>query len=506
MITVLALPAAAAETVTDFHFHRDNVLGTSLDLTVRVPDRAQADAVEKTVLDEAERLRKILSTYDAASEICRAAAADAPVNASPDLLQVLDACEYWRTWSGGAFNAQLGDLVALWSDAAKANRLPDAAALNALCQRMGRPTYRIDKPAATFTRLDGLRLNVDALAKGYIIEKAYAAARKADPAMTGLMLDIGGDIRVWGSAGPAPDTPWIIGIADPKHSQENAPLLARLRLAQGAVASSGHYERYHTIGGKRYSHILDPRTGWPVDRVLGATAVAPDAATADALATLLCVLPPQESLDRVASLRGVECLILGADGRRYASAGWKALEVAEASGGGVPTRQGGGQEPYVVRAPDPFAAPADAWPAGGELTIALTLAKRGPRPYVAIWIESAAGRPVRTLTVWGNEAKYVKKLTNWWRLMGSQKTVVNAVTRASRTAGAYRLAWDGKDDQGRPVPPGEYTVRVESTQEDGPHLELRGAIACGGQPAQVQVPGNKSVTDLSLTYGSGNGK
>ena len=494
---IAAMATVASATIAEFKFHRDDVLGTSMDLTVLAADQARADAAEKAALAEIERLRLILSTHDPASEISRAAASAAPMKVSPELIEVLTLCDQWRVRSAGAFNAQLGDLISLWKNAGKDGRTPpDAAAVAALLPRLAKPMWRIDKAAGTVARLDTLRPDVDGLAKGYIIDKAVDALRKADPTLIGICLDIGGDVRVWGAATPNPGGPWTIGVADPKQPAENAPLLAQLRLAAGAVATSGHYARFHTIGGKRYSHILDPRTGRPAAAVEGATAVAPDAATADALATALCVLPPAEGLRLVRSTPGAACLILGADGKQYVTENWKTMAIPTAS------PAAGKSEIRNPKSEIP-AASGGQWPAGYQVDLSVMLGRRGPRPYVGFWVEDAAGKPVRTLAIWGKNKKYIQKLTAWWAFAGKDAALVAAVSRASRAAGAYTLTWDGKDDRGAPVPPGTYTIRVEAVQESGPHVEARGTITCGAKAAKGRATLSSIVTGMEISYGPG---
>jgi hypothetical protein len=258
-----------------------------------------------------------------------------------------------------------------------------------------------------------------------------------------------------------------------------------------AVATSGNYARYFVIGGKLYGQILDPRTGRPVEDVTGATVVAPDAATADALATILCVLPPADGLRLVATVKGAECFIVSADGKTCTSPGWKTVAVTE---GPLPT-------PAFVAANS-----GEGWPAGHIVSVTLELAMRGKRPYVAVWVEDAAGAPVRTLTVWGNKGKYQKDLQTWWSLYKVRHDVIKAVSRATRRAGRYELAWDGRDDNGRPVKPGSYTIRVEATQEDGPHKRLSGVIACDKAPATVDIPGTALVSSISIAFGPATAK
>src|SRR5262249_39758492 len=149
------------------------------------------------------------------------------------------------------------------------------------------------------------------------------------------------------------------------------------------------------------------RTGRPADNIAGATVIAPDNVTANALATTLCVLTPEEGLKLVASVAGAECLIVAADGGQVRSPGLKLLPV-------VSTRPA----PATPAADDK--PKGDPWPEGYQVTVAVELPKietgKYRRPYVAVWVEDADGKAVRSLTVWGNAAKYQKDLTDWWKI------------------------------------------------------------------------------------------
>ena len=488
---VLVLPAGtpppvkAAPPAVVFHFHHDNILGTSLDLIV-VADRGDdADACEQAVLDEIERLRRILSTYDPQSDISRLDRASGPMSCPPELIEVLRAYEHWHERSGGVLNGQLGGLVRLWKDAEKSGALPDAAALAEVVRQVNRPGWRIDGGRQTVERLSDQPLNVDAIGKGCILGKAATAARAKVPSVRGLLINLGGDLHVWGDGGAA-GAGWPVGVADPRHPEDNSPPLAVLRLRNRAVATSAGYERPYTIAGKRYSHVLDPRTGQPAEGVVSATVVAEDNVTANALATTLCALSPEEGLVLARATPGVECLIVAADGRRLRSDGLKRLEVP------------------VARAADD--KKAGKWPEGYQLTITVqlptpTTGKKIKRPYVAVWVEDADGKPVRSLTVWGNESKYLKDLTAWWKFARDDKDLVKAVTRATRPPGRYQLAWDGTDDKGNPVGQGTYTVVVEVHREHGKHLKQTGTIVCGKDKASAKLEKNAETEETQLTYG-----
>jgi hypothetical protein len=270
-------------------------------------------------------------------------------------------------------------------------------------------------------------------------------------------------------------------VADPSRSFENAPPLAEIALRGGrAVATSAFYERP--------GHILDPRTGRPPGGVRSATAVAHDVSTANAVTTTLCVMSAGEGLRWVRELPGIECLIVGADGTISTSAGWNALLAPRSRG----------QEP----------PPNKNWPEKHQVMIELALAespagkKKYCRPYVAVWIEDSAKKPVRTITVWGTSEKYLRDLTEWWMFAGKDSDLVKSVTRATRKGGTYKLAWDGLDDKGRPLPQGTYTVRIEVHREHGSHIkDMAATLECGMKPATAEIKGNVEVDGVKLKYG-----
>lgn len=449
----LSLAAAAfpAPLPLEFRFRRDHVLGTSFDLTLLAPDPERAEACEQAVLAEIERLRRVLSTWEPLSDLSRLNASDQAVAVPPELLEVLALGEKWRRLSGGAFNMDL------------------------CAGPEHRPAVDLDPARGTARRLSPRPLTVNAVAKGYIIEKAIAAARAAEPGLGAILLDIGGDLGSWGPRS------WRVGLADPRHPEQNALPPENIRLPGGqAVATSAFYERG--------PHIVDPRTGSPAAGALSATAVASDVPTANALATVLCVLGPEEGLRLASRIPGAECLVIAADGTRHSSAGWAALALPR------PPEQEVKQNPN--------------WPEKFQVTLELALAEAPPgkkyrRPYVAVWIEDGSKMPVRTIAVWGTSDKYLKDLTEWWSFGSKDRDLVKAVTRATRNGGKYTLAWDGMDDKGKPVAQGTYTVRVEVHREHGSHIkDMSAKLDCKAKSAEAEIKGNVEVDGVKVTYGA----
>src|SRR5262245_27292850 len=347
-----ARPSAARPTWRVSQF--ENVLGTSLELKFAVASDKEAARAEAAVLAEIDRLDHILSGYERESEFNRwLKTSRRPAKVSPELFEALSLFDQWRERTSGALDPAAQVVSELWRRAAAERRTPSADELQAAVATVARPHYRLDAAARTATRLDDAPLILNSFVKSYIANRAADAAMRA-ARLDGLVINIGGDLVVRGAL--AED----VRIADPKADAENDEPLARLSIRNRAVATSGNYRRGVEINGRWYSHIVDPRTALPVDHVISATVVAPQAADAGALATAFCVLSPDESLRLAASLPEVECLLITKNGERVESEGWRALEAPLA--------------PRADLVATPPAAP-QAWDQSLELIINLELAR-----------------------------------------------------------------------------------------------------------------------------------
>lgn len=456
----LSDPAQRRFSLGEFAFHHEGVLGTSLELFV-LGDSSSARECESQVLAEIERLRRILSTRDASSEISRAQAG-APVE-SRELAELLHAYQFWNKRTGGAIHLNLAGVYRLWEQAQAAELEPNPVAL-----------------ARAFTT--PLAFNVDALGKGFIVDRAVEAARRF--ASAGL-LNIGGDIRAWGNYS------WPVGVADPRQPAENAPLLGEFLLRDAAVATSGGYARYFTIAGQRYSHVIDPRTLRAVDRLAGATVVAADCLTANALSTAACVLGKIEGENLLRSFRAAGYLLT--DSSKDDVRGGLLLAAAAA--------------PETKAPPATSAVQPDAWPKDFQVSINLELKPpgqgRSKRPYVAVWIEDASHKVIRTVAIWGTKDKYISDLSHWWMAAGGEQAYsqFKAISRATRAPGKYSLVWDGLDDQGKVVPKGSYTVCVEINRENGHHAQESVELPCRDEQKSADLSATAESEGSTIAYG-----
>jgi thiamine biosynthesis lipoprotein len=196
-------------------------------------------------------------------------------------------------------------------------------------------------------------------------------------------------------------------------------------------------------------------------------------------------MAPSEGLALAERLDGFEALVIDADGRRHASAGWPALK-----------------EPRLILAQAP-----SAWPADFRLTIDYEIPSHGGRgqpPYVVVWITDMAGAPVRTLAAMGTDARFIDENFIWWRRVG--RTLgrgIDAVAKPTRRPGHYALAWDGRDDKGQPAPQGHYTVHIEASREHGGHSYQTLEVILGAQPLDAESPGAEELGPAAVHYGPG---
>jgi len=471
-----------------FTYHYDNVLGTSLDITVRASSERAAVAADAAIRAQIDHDAKILSSYDPSSEFSHwFQTANVPTAVSPELFTVLDQFDKWRDRTDGALDAAVENVSRVWRTAAAAHHVPAEAELAQATRDLHVRHWTLDPVARTATHTSTVPLALNSFTKSYIVERAADAA-VAVRSVDAVIVNVGGDLVSRGA--------WTstVGIVDPQHDADNDVPLTRIAVVNKAVATSGTYRRGFDIGGRHYSHIIDPRTGQPAGHVLSATVVANQAVTAGALATAFSVLAPSESQALAASYPDAEFLLVLADGRRVASAGWHALEV-------TPFRP--------ISLPSPIAhltAAEQTWVPGFELTITVELARTfGNRPYLAVWIDDADKFPVRTLALWFDKGRYLPELRAWYRedrlrALAEGRDIIQTVSSATRNPGRYTFTWDGKDGQGKLVKPGSYTVMIEAAREHGTYQIMRQAMDFSGEPKQATLPPGTEIAGASLDY------
>jgi thiamine biosynthesis lipoprotein ApbE len=504
-VGVAGLRASAAR-AEDFAFFHENVLGTSCELRVRADSEEAARRAEAMVLGQVDRLAAIFSGYDAASEFRRwQAVTGRPVRVSSELFEVLRASDDWRIRSGGAFDPRVEALSALWADSARHDRLPSAGETTAARALMSPPAWRLDGLAGTAEHLSACPLSLSAIAKGYIVERASEAAlaEGRSRGVLGLLLNIGGDLRVCG------DWTRTIGLAQPRGDSESTGPLLQIAVRARSVATSGSAQRGFDIQGRHYSHLFDPRSGLPAETTRAATVIAPSGTDADALATIFNVLAPAESLRLADSLPDVACLIVASDGQVIRNDRWPRYETRREADVAIALAQKQEQEKEKPAGPRP------AWNPDFDLLVSFEINRPGGdsgryrRPYVAIWVEDADGFPVRTLLLWvqagGPGPRWIPELRRWYRGDQARRLVedtslVDTIARPTRLPGKYQVIWDGRDDSGRRVGAGAYTVAIEAAREHGTYQIIRQPVTLASDPFVEELKGNVEIKSATIAY------
>lgn len=271
------------------------------------PD-AERGRLQRALERVLERVDAAMSHYREDSELSRlnAASLEEWIELSRPLYEVLSISQQVAAATGGAFDVTVGGLVELWGfgPEQRPRRVPSSADLSAALAASGYRRLELHDTRPAARRMADFRLDLSGVAKGYAVD---AVARHLEArGVERYLVDIGGDLRAGG--GPGDRRPWRVGVqrpdAGPGQVQETVPL------ADMALATSGDYRNYFAAGGRRYSHIIDPRDGRPIRHALASvTVLHPSAAWADAYATALMVLGPEAAM-AAAERRALKALLI----------------------------------------------------------------------------------------------------------------------------------------------------------------------------------------------------
>lgn len=272
-----------------------------------------AKAAIDAAFDEVARIEKIITNYDPDSELSKinAAAGKGPQEVSAELMAFLKSMRRWTDETEGAFDPTVGPAVRAWGFFDGKHRVPPDDELEDLRRHVGRDRWSLERSAELSV---GAALDPGAIGKGYAVDLAVAALKARG--ITSALVDFGSTQFALG-APPGKDG-WTIGVRDPMREDG---VVTTVTLKEAAFSTSGGYERYFEKDGRRYSHILDPRTLRPADGTASASVRCADATAADALSTALYVLGPEAGRAMAEKLK-VEALLIDPEGRQTKTAGW----------------------------------------------------------------------------------------------------------------------------------------------------------------------------------------
>jgi len=289
------------------------IMGTFVHVVVVAEDSGTAKKCVQAALEEIRKVDDLMSDYKSDSEISRVNrdGAKMAVRVSESTYEVLQRSIEFSEMTGGAFDITVGPLVALFRNAKENKVAPSEQQIARARSKVGFEKLKLDNENKTVQFSEnGMLLDLGGIAKGYAIDKAIEAAKRSGA--IGAMVDIGGDVRCFGLPPKGKDH-WLIGLQDPNSAIEGIEgggLLLVLKITNAAVATSGDYQQFVLIEGKRYSHIMDRRTGTSAEGLSSVTIIADNATDADALATSVSVMGAENGLVLIEKLPNTEAILL----------------------------------------------------------------------------------------------------------------------------------------------------------------------------------------------------
>ena len=248
-----------------------------------------------------------MSLYVDTSDVrwINANAANEPVKVEPGLLSLLEtAVEYYRE-TEGAFDITVGPLIRAWGFFAGDGRVPADEEVQSVLGLVGTDHIRLDVGSSTVAfDTAGVEIDLGGIAKGYGVDCAARVLRKCS--IESALIN-GGTSTVYAIGSPPGQDGWEVGIRDPKNADRT---IDTVRLKDGALSTSGSYEKFFKLDDKLYCHIIDPRRGFPVDGMLSATAIAPTATASDALSTAFFIVGVERTAEFCGSHEGVRAILV----------------------------------------------------------------------------------------------------------------------------------------------------------------------------------------------------
>lgn len=305
----LTAPAAA-----EWRDREEAIMGTRVAVEAWHEDAAVADAAIAAVIAEMHRVDRLMSHYKPESELSQvnARAAAGPVPVAPELAALVARALEFSVLTDGAFDITYASVGYLYDY--RAHERPSDAQIAAALPAVNWRHVVVDREASTirFSR-EGVRIDLGGIAKGYAVDRGIAIL--ADMGVRHGTVTAGGDTRILGDR---LGRPWVIGI---RHPDDRQRVVSRIPLADAALSTSGDYERYFDEDGRRYHHIINPRTGHSAGGLRSVTVIGPDATTTDGLSTGVFVLGAERGLALIERLGDVDAVLVTADGKVLYSSG-----------------------------------------------------------------------------------------------------------------------------------------------------------------------------------------
>ena len=309
-VALLAPDAAQAEWIT----RNEAIMGTRCAVELWSEDKTAGDAAITSVFDDMKRIDRLMSTWKENTEISKVnrEASKHPVKISPELFKLLQVSVEYSELTQGAFDITYASVGYLYDF--KKGVHPDQKAIDKALPGINWRHMKLDPRKFTvyFTR-PGMRIDLGGIAKGYSVDRGIEILQKQG--ITRAMVNAGGDTRIIGDRF---GKPWVVGIRDPDHEGKT---FLRMPLSDTAFSTSGDYERYFDEDGKRFHHIIDPKTGDSARKCRSVTVISGNATRTDALTKSVFIMGPEEGIRFIDTLADVDAVAVSPEGKVFYSKG-----------------------------------------------------------------------------------------------------------------------------------------------------------------------------------------
>jgi thiamine biosynthesis lipoprotein len=303
---------------TEAAIHRQAVklMGNRFEISVVDTDEGRAATHIQSAITEIQRIEALLTTYNEKSQtaLINSEAGIGPVKVDKEVYELIERSLKISRLTQGAFDITYGSIdKSLWNFDKNMQSLPDAATAKAGVRLINYRNVILNKEDQTVMLKEaGMRIGFGGIGKGYAADKAKAVLQSAG--VESGIVNASGDLTAWGLQPNG--QPWTIGIAHPDAAQQP---FSSLSISGMAVATSGNYEKYVLIGGKKYSHTIDPKTGLPVQGIKSVTIISPAAELADAMATPVMIMGVKAGLYLINQVKSLACIIIDEENRIHTS-------------------------------------------------------------------------------------------------------------------------------------------------------------------------------------------
>ncbi|WP_262911065.1 FAD:protein FMN transferase [Gillisia lutea] len=299
----------------EIHKRTIKLMGSRFDITVVADDTLQAEKDIDLAIAEITRIEKLISSWDSnsqTSEINRNAGIKA-VKVDKELFELIQCAMGIAKLTDGAFDISYASMDKIWKFDGSMTEMPSPSEISRSVDKVGYQNIILDNNNhSVYLKLPGMKIGFGAIGKGYAADKAKQLLIENNVAAG--IINASGDMNTWGKQPDGSD--WKVALTNPFNKDK---AFALLPLNEAAVVTSGDYEKYVNFNGKRYAHIINPKTGYPATGIISVTVFAPKAELADALATSVFVMGIEVGLNRINQLPKVECIIIDEKGDIHTS-------------------------------------------------------------------------------------------------------------------------------------------------------------------------------------------